>query len=119
MVAALNLSSNYVSDTLAARAGDIGIAPGANPSDSMAMFEATRGATPKYTGKGYMNPDSEILSAEMMLRHMGWTEAADLITSPIEKPILSGKVTYDFAHLLEGATQVSCSGFDQVIVDNM
>ncbi|KAG1437681.1 hypothetical protein G6F57_020147 [Rhizopus arrhizus] len=83
------------------------------------MFEATHGTAPKYAGKDYVNPGSEILSAEMMLRHMGWTEAADLIISSMEKSILSKKVTYDFARLLEGATQVSCSGFGQVMIENM
>ena len=80
------------------------------------MFEATHGTAPKYAGKDYVNPGSEILSAEMMLRHMGWTEAADLIISSMEKSILSKKVTYDFARLMEGATQVSCSGFGQVMI---
>ncbi|MGO4302936.1 MULTISPECIES: NADP-dependent isocitrate dehydrogenase [unclassified Cupriavidus] len=119
VIATLNLNGDYVSDALAAQVGGIGIAPGANMSDSVAMFEATHGTAPKYAGKDYVNPGSEILSAEMMLRHMGWTEAADLIISSMEKSILSKKVTYDFARLLEGATQVSCSGFGQVMVDNM
>ncbi len=119
VIATLNLNGDYVSDALAAQVGGIGIAPGANLSDSVAMFEATHGTAPKYAGKDYVNPGSEILSAEMMLRHMGWTEAADLIISSMEKAILSKKVTYDFARLLEGATQVSCSGFGQVMIDNM
>ncbi len=119
VIATLNLNGDYVSDALAAQVGGIGIAPGANMSDSIAMFEATHGTAPKYAGKDYVNPGSEILSAEMMLRHMGWTEAADLIISSMEKSILSKKVTYDFARLLEGATQVSCSGFGQVMIDNM
>ena len=119
VIATLNLNGDYVSDALAAQVGGIGIAPGANLSDSVAMFEATHGTAPKYAGKDYVNPGSEILSAEMMLRHMGWTEAADLIISSMEKSILSKKVTYDFARLLEGATQVSCSGFGQVMIDNM
>ena len=88
-------------------------------SDSVAMFEATHGTAPKYAGKDYVNPGSEILSAEMMLRHMGWHPAADLIISAMEKSILAKKVTYDFARLLDGATQVSCSGFGQVMIDNM
>ncbi|KAI1694063.1 isocitrate/isopropylmalate dehydrogenase domain-containing protein [Ditylenchus destructor] len=113
VIATLNLNGDYISDALAAQVGGIGIAPGANLSDSVAMFEATHGTAPKYAGKDYVNPGSEILSAEMMLRHMGWTEAADLIISSMEKSILSKKVTYDFARLLEGATQVSCSGFGQ------
>ncbi|UOD51371.1 NADP-dependent isocitrate dehydrogenase [Orrella daihaiensis] len=119
VIATLNLNGDYVSDALAAQVGGIGIAPGANLSDSVAMFEATHGTAPKYAGKDYVNPGSEILSAEMMLRHMGWVEAADLIISSMEKSILSKKVTYDFARLLEGATQVSCSGFGQVMIDNM
>ncbi|MBA3476944.1 MAG: NADP-dependent isocitrate dehydrogenase [Lautropia sp.] len=119
VIATLNLNGDYVSDALAAQVGGIGIAPGANMSDSIAMFEATHGTAPKYAGKDYVNPGSEILSAEMMLRHMGWTEAADLIISSMEKSILSRKVTYDFARLMDGATQVSCSGFGQVMIDNM
>ena len=119
VVATLNLNGDYVSDALAAQVGGIGIAPGANLSDTVAMFEATHGTAPKYAGKDYVNPGSEILSAEMMLRHMGWTEAADLIISSMEKSIASKKVTYDFARLMEGATQVSCSGFGQVMIDHM
>ena len=119
VIATLNLNGDYVSDALAAQVGGIGIAPGANLSDSIAMFEATHGTAPKYAGKDYVNPGSEILSAEMMLRHMGWLEAADLIISSMEKSILSKKVTYDFARLMEGATQVSCSGFGQVMIDHM
>ncbi|UBM10421.1 NADP-dependent isocitrate dehydrogenase [Cupriavidus metallidurans] len=119
VIATLNLNGDYISDALAAQVGGIGIAPGANMSDSVAMFEATHGTAPKYAGKDYVNPGSEILSGEMMLRHMGWTEAADLIIRSMEKSIQSKKVTYDFARLLEGATQVSCSGFGQVMIDNM
>ena len=119
VIATLNLNGDYVSDALAAQVGGIGIAPGANLSDSVAMFEATHGTAPKYAGKDYVNPGSEILSAEMMLRHMGWTEAADLIISSMEKSIASKKVTYDFARLMDGATQVSCSGFGQVMIDHM
>jgi isocitrate dehydrogenase len=119
VIATLNLNGDYVSDALAAQVGGIGIAPGANMSDSVACFEATHGTAPKYAGKDYVNPGSEILSAEMMLRHMGWKEAADLIISSMEKSILSKKVTYDFARLMEGATQVSCSGFGQVMIDHM
>ncbi|WP_085314501.1 NADP-dependent isocitrate dehydrogenase [Derxia lacustris] len=119
VIATLNLNGDYVSDALAAQVGGIGIAPGANLSDSIAMFEATHGTAPKYAGKDYVNPGSEILSAEMMLRHLGWLEAADVIIASMEKSILSKKVTYDFARLLEGATQVSCSGFGQVLIDNM
>ena len=119
VVATLNLNGDYISDALAAQVGGIGIAPGANLSDTIAMFEATHGTAPKYAGKDYVNPGSEILSAEMMLRHMGWTEAADLIISALKKSIASKKVTYDFARLMEGATQVSCSGFGQVMISNM
>ncbi len=119
VVATLNLNGDYISDALAAQVGGIGIAPGANLSDTVAMFEATHGTAPKYAGKDYVNPGSEILSAEMMLRHMGWKEAADLIIRSLEQSILSKKVTYDFARLMEGATQVSCSGFGQVMIDHM
>jgi len=119
VIATLNLNGDYVSDALAAQVGGIGIAPGANLSDTIAMFEATHGTAPKYAGKDYVNPGSEILSAEMMLRHMGWFEAADAIIHSMEKSILSKKVTYDFARLMDGATQVSCSGFGQVMIDNM
>jgi len=119
VIATLNLNGDYVSDALAAQVGGIGIAPGANMSDTVAMFEATHGTAPKYAGKDYVNPGSEILSAEMMLRHMGWTEAADLIIASMERAILSKKVTYDFARQMDGATQVSCSGFGQVMIDHM
>jgi isocitrate dehydrogenase len=119
VIATLNLNGDYISDALAAQVGGIGIAPGANLSDSVAMFEATHGTAPKYAGKDYVNPGSEILSAEMMLRHMGWTEASDLIITSMERAIQSKKVTYDFARLLEGATQVSCSGFGQVMIEHM
>ena len=119
MIATLNLNGDYLSDALAAQVGGMGIAPGANMSDSVAMFEATHGTAPKYAGKDYMNPGSQILSAEMMLRHMGWKEAADLIIGAMEQAILSKKVTYDFARLMDGATQVSCSGFGQVMIEHM
>ena len=119
VIATLNLNGDYVSDALAAQVGGIGIAPGANMSDSVAMFEATHGTAPKYAGKDYVNPGSEILSAEMMLRHLGWTEAADIIIKSMEASILKKRVTYDFARLMEGATQVSCSGFGQVLIENM
>jgi isocitrate dehydrogenase len=119
VIATLNLNGDYVSDALAAQVGGIGIAPGANLSDSVAMFEATHGTAPKYAGKDYVNPGSEILSAEMMLRHLGWFEAADLIIQSMEKSILQKRVTYDFARLMEGATQVSCSAFGQVMIENM
>jgi isocitrate dehydrogenase len=119
VIATLNLNGDYISDALAAQVGGIGIAPGANMSDSVACFEATHGTAPKYAGKDYVNPGSEILSAEMMLRHMGWIEAADKIIDSMEKAILSKRVTYDFARLMEGATQVSCSGFGQAMIDRM
>ncbi|MGA1068035.1 MAG: NADP-dependent isocitrate dehydrogenase [Burkholderiaceae bacterium] len=119
VIATLNLNGDYVSDALAAQVGGIGIAPGANLSDSIAMFEATHGTAPKYAGKDYVNPGSEILSAEMMLRHMGWVEAADLIIESMGKSIASKQVTYDFARLMDGATQVSCSGFGDVMIANM
>jgi isocitrate dehydrogenase len=119
VIATLNLNGDYISDALAAQVGGIGIAPGANTSDSVAMFEATHGTAPKYAGKDYVNPGSLILSAEMMLRHMGWVEAADLIIASMEKTILDKVVTYDFARLMQGATQVSCSGFGQAMVERM
>ncbi|WP_031405469.1 NADP-dependent isocitrate dehydrogenase [Thiomonas sp. FB-Cd] len=119
VIATLNLNGDYISDALAAQVGGIGIAPGANLSDTVAMFEATHGTAPKYAGKDYVNPGSEILSAEMMLRHMGWVEAADCIVAAMERAIQSKHVTYDFARLMPGATQVSCSGFGQVMIDHM
>jgi len=119
VIATLNLNGDYISDALAAQVGGIGIAPGANLSDSVACFEATHGTAPKYAGKDYVNPGSEILSAEMMLRHMGWREAADLIISAMEKAIASKRVTYDFARLMDSATQVSCSGFGEVMIEHM
>jgi isocitrate dehydrogenase len=119
VIATLNLNGDYISDALAAQVGGIGIAPGANTSDSVAMFEATHGTAPKYAGKDYVNPGSLILSAEMMLRHMGWVEAADLILASMEKTIQDKVVTYDFARLMDGATQVSCSGFGKAMVQRM
>ena len=119
VIATLNLNGDYISDALAAQVGGIGIAPGANMSDSVAMFEATHGTAPKYAGKDYVNPGSLILSAEMMLRHMGWVEAADLILKSMEATIHDKKVTYDFARLLPGATQLSCSGFGNAMIERM
>jgi isocitrate dehydrogenase len=119
VVATLNLNGDYVSDALAAQVGGIGIAPGANLSDTVAMFEATHGTAPKIAGKDLANPSSLILSAEMMLRHMGWTEAADLVLQGVGKAIASKRVTHDFASQMEGATQVSCSQFGAEIVKNM
>jgi len=119
VLATTNLNGDYISDALAAEVGGIGIAPGANLSDTVAMFEATHGTAPKYAGKDYVNPGSEILSAEMMLRHMGWTEAADVIINSMEKAIIDKVVTYDFARQMQGAKQVSCSGFGQAMIDRM
>ena len=119
VIATLNLNKDYIYDALDAQVGGIGIAPGGNLSDTVAMFEATHGTAPKYAGKDYVNPGSEILSAEMMLRHMGWGEAADKIIQSMEKSIQSKRVTYDFARLMDGATQVSCSGFGDVMISNM
>jgi isocitrate dehydrogenase len=119
VIATLNLNGDYISDAVAAQVGGIGIAPGANLSDSVAMFEATHGTAPKYAGKDYVNPGSLILSAEMMLRHMGWTEAADLIIKSMQQAIASKHVTYDFARLMENAVQVSCSGFGEVMIEKM
>jgi isocitrate dehydrogenase len=119
VIATLNLNGDYISDALAAQVGGIGIAPGANLSDTVAMFEATHGTAPKYAGKDYVNPGSEILSAEMMLVHMGWKEASALIVRSLEKAIADKVVTYDFARLMPGATQVSCSGFGQAMIDRM
>ena len=115
----MNLNGDYVSDALAAQVGGIGIAPGANLSDSVAMFEATHGTAPKYAGKDYVNPGSEILSAEMMLRHMGWVEAADLIIKGMDGAIGAKTVTYDFARMMEGATKVKCSEFGDAIIKHM
>jgi isocitrate dehydrogenase len=119
VIATLNLTGDLISDALAAEIGGIGIAPGANLSDTVAMFEATHGTAPKYAGKDYVNPGSEILSAEMMLRHMGWFEAADLVIRSMEKTIGDKVVTYDLARLMQGATQVSCSGFGQAMIERM
>ena len=116
VIATLNLNGDSISDALAAQVGGIGIAPGANLSDTVAMFEATHGTAPKYAGKDYVNPGSLILSAEMMLRHMGWPEAADLIIRSTDAAITARTVTYDFARLMTGATQVSCSGFGKAMI---
>jgi len=119
VIATLNLNGDYISDALAAEVGGIGIAPGANLSDTVAMFEATHGTAPKYAGKDHVNPGSLILSAEMMLRHLGWTEAADLIVAGMEKAIAAKAVTYDFARLMDGATEVKCSAFAEAMVAKM
>ena len=119
VIATLNLNGDYISDALAAEVGGIGIAPGANLSDTVANFEATHGTAPKYAGKDYVNPGSEILSAEMMLVHMGWREAAKLIIQSLEQTITDKVVTYDFARQMEGATQVSTSGFGKAMIERM
>lgn len=119
VIATLNLNGDYLSDALAAQVGGIGIAPGANLSDSVAMFEATHGTAPKYAGQDKVNPGSIILSAEMMLRHMGWTEAADLVIKGIDGAIAAKTVTYDFERLMDGAKLLSSSQFGDAIVANM
>jgi isocitrate dehydrogenase len=119
VIATLNLNGDYISDALAAQVGGIGIAPGANLSDSIAMFEATHGTAPKYAGKDQVNPGSIILSAEMMLRHIGWIEAADLIIQGMENTIRDKIVTYDFARQMTGAQKVSCSAFGQALIEHM
>ncbi len=119
VVATLNLNGDYLSDALAAQVGGIGIAPGANLSDKVALFEATHGTAPKYAGQDKVNPGSLILSAEMMLRHMGWNEAADLIIDGMNGAIQAKTVTYDFERLMDGATLVSCSEFGKAIVSKM
>ena len=119
VVATLNLNGDYLSDALAAQVGGIGIAPGANLSDTIALFEATHGTAPKYAGQDKVNPGSLILSAEMMLRHLGWNEAADLIIDGMNGAIQAGTVTYDFERLMDGATLLSCSEFGQAIVKAM
>lgn len=119
VIATLNLNGDYISDALAAQVGGIGIAPGANLGDAVAMFEATHGTAPKYAGKDQVNPGSIILSAEMMLRYMGWTEAADLIIRAMETTIGDRVVTYDFARQMERAEKVSCSAFGRAMIARM
>ena len=119
VIATLNLNGDYISDALAAEVGGIGIAPGANLGDKVALFEATHGTAPKYTGLDKVNPGSLILSAEMMLRYMGWQEAADLIILGLSRTIESKTVTYDFERLMQGASLVKCSEFGKAIIDNM
>ncbi len=121
VIATMNLNGDYVSDALAACVGGIGIAPGANINymTGMAVFEATHGTAPKYAGMDKVNPSSLALSGEMLLRHIGWNEAADLVIRGIEKAISAKQVTYDFARLMEGATELSCSGFAEAVVNNM
>ena len=119
VIATLNLNGDYISDALAAQVGGIGIAPGANLSDDIALFEATHGTAPKYAGQDKVNPGSLILSAEMMLRHLGWNEAADLIIKGMNGAIQAKTVTYDFARLTEDADEVSCSAFGAAVVSHM
>ena len=119
VVATLNLNGDYISDAVAAQVGGIGIAPGANLSDTVACFEATHGTAPKYAGKNYVNPGSMILCGEMLLRHIGWTEAANAILAAMEAAIATKRVTYDFARLMDGAEQVSCSAFGDVMIEQM
>jgi isocitrate dehydrogenase len=118
VIATLNLNGDYISDALAAQVGGIGMAPGANLSDNIAMFEATHGTAPKYAGKDQVNPSSLILSAEMMLRHLGWNEAAERIITGLSGAIAAKTVTYDLERLMEGATKISCSEFGKAIIDN-
>ncbi len=119
VIATMNLNGDYLSDALAAQVGGIGIAPGANLSDSVALFEATHGTAPKYAGQDKVNPGSLILSAEMMLRHLGWREAADLIIKGMDGAIAARIVTYDFARLMMGANEVKCSAFGKALIKYM
>ena len=119
VIATLNLNGDYISDALAAQVGGIGIAPGANLSDSVGVFEATHGTAPGYAGKDMVNPSSLILSAEMMLRHMGWTEAADLILNAMSKTIKNKTVTYDLERLIDDAIKLSCSEFGKALEDSI
>ncbi|ADN76193.1 isocitrate dehydrogenase, NADP-dependent [Ferrimonas balearica DSM 9799] len=119
VIATMNLNGDYISDALAAQVGGIGIAPGANIGDGVALFEATHGTAPKYAGQDKVNPGSLILSGEMMLRHLGWTEAADLVIKGMEGAIAARTVTYDFERLMDDATLLSCSEFGDAIIANM
>ena len=121
MIATPNLNGDYLSDALAAQVGGIGIAPGGNINylSGHAVFEATHGTAPKYAGQDKVNPGSVILSGEMMLRYMGWTDAADRIIAGLEKTIQSKVVTYDFARLMEGAKEVKCSEFGTAVIQSM
>jgi isocitrate dehydrogenase len=121
VIATMNLNGDYLSDALAAQVGGIGIAPGANINyiTGHAIFEATHGTAPKYANQDKVNPGSLILSGEMMLRYMGWTEAADCIVAAIDRTIAQKTVTYDFARLMDGAKQVKCSEFGSLIIENM
>jgi isocitrate dehydrogenase len=121
VLATLNLNGDYISDALAAQVGGIGIAPGANINyvTGISVYEATHGTAPKYAGQDKVNPASVVLSGEMMIRRLGWTEAADLIIKGIEASIRDKQVTYDFHRLMQGATLVSCSGFGNAIIERM
>jgi len=119
VIATMNLNGDYISDALAAQVGGIGMAPGANLNDTVGLFEATHGTAPKYKGQDKVNPGSLILSAEMMLRHIGWLEAADLMIKAINETIEKKIVTYDLERLMQGATKVSCSGFGEAIISNL
>ena len=119
VLATLNLNGDYLSDAAAAHVGGVGIAPGANIADFVAVFEATHGTAPKYANLDKVNPGSVILSGEMMLRHMGWTEAADLVVKGMDGAIGSKRVTYDFARLMEGATEVKCSEFADELIKHL
>ena len=119
VILAPNLNGDYISDAAGALIGDIGVLGSANIGDTGGMFEAVHGTAPKYAGKDNVNPGSIILSAEMMLRHMGWTEAADLLIRGMERAIGDRQVTYDFARAMPGANQVSCSGFGQAMIERM
>ena len=119
VIATMNLNGDYISDALAAMVGGIGIAPGANISDDYAVFEATHGTAPKYAGKNQVNPGSIILSAEMMLRHMGWVEAADILMESMDRTISAKKVTYDFHRMMDNAEKVTSSGFADEMIKRM
>ena len=119
MIATLNLNGDYISDALAAQVGGLGIAPGANLGDGLALFEATHGTAPKYAGQDKVNPSSLILSAEMMLRHIGWTEAADAIVFGLEATVGERLVTYDFARQIDGAREIKCSQFGAAVAERM
>ena len=119
VIATLNLNGDYISDALAAQVGGIGIAPGANIGEEVAIFEATHGTAPKYAGQDKVNPSSVILSGAMMLIHLGWTEAADLIDRAMSKSISDKTVTYDFHRLMDGATLLKCSEFGDILIKNM
>jgi isocitrate dehydrogenase len=119
VIATLNLNGDYMSDAAAAQVGGLGMAPGGNIGDGVALFEATHGTAPKYAGKDQVNPSSLILSGVMMLQYMGWTEAADLIVEAMTKTVQNKSVTYDLHRQIEGATLLKCSEYGQAIVDNM